>query len=236
MRPSTWVSQSQADVPDRDGWLGERERIVLAAMRFRPRRDSWRLGRWTAKLALSAWLGTSPERIEVLAAADGAPAVWLGHAGEPLPLSLSLSHRAGRAIALVADAPTAVGCDLELLERRSDAFVLEWLSPPERRFVAACERERCHPALAANLVWTAKEAAAKVRRGGLRLDVRGAAVTVGGAIHRIGAWQPLEVAWGDGHRTIAGWWRAEAGWVIAVAAEPAAGPPAPMNEIASVAE
>src|SRR5581483_12458821 len=112
-----WVSRLETDVPAGDGWLGDRERAVLAGLEIAPRRASWRLGRWTAKLALGACLETEPTRIEVLAAADGAPEPWLD--GVRVPLSISISHRAGRAIATVAGGSRAVGCDLELLEPRS---------------------------------------------------------------------------------------------------------------------
>ena len=109
--------------------------------------------------------------------ADGAPEAWLD--GRRCPVSISLSHRAGRALAAVARRADAVmGCDLELIEPRSGAFVREWLAPAEQRLVG--DRDGRERALLANLIWTAKEAAAKVRREGLRLDVRHAVVTLGG--------------------------------------------------------
>ena len=75
----------------------------------------------------------------------------------------------------------------------------------------------------ANLLWSIKEAAAKVRREGLRLDVRDAvgAPATGG---RPGTWRPVRVTWRTGPET-AGWWRAEDDLVMAVAACPP--PPAP---------
>ena len=76
-------------------------------------------------------------RIEILAAADGAPEAWLD--GERAPVSVSLSHRGGRALAAVAAAPAVVGCDLELVEPRSGAFVREWLAPAEQALVAALD-------------------------------------------------------------------------------------------------
>ena len=82
------------------------------ALRMRRRRRDWRLGRFTAKAAVGAWLSVAPERVEILAAPDGAPEAWVD--GERAPVSVSLSHRAGRALAVVAHAPAVVGCDLEL--------------------------------------------------------------------------------------------------------------------------
>ena len=161
----------------------------------------------------------APERIEILAAPDGAPEVWVS--GERAAVSLSLSHRAGRALAVVAPAPAVVGCDLEVVEPRSGAFVREWLSAPEQALVAGLAdvaRDRT-----VNGLWTAKEAVAKVRREGLRLDVRHAVVD---ASPPGPGWRPLRVRW-EGCST-AGWWREEPGWVMAVAGEPAPAQPRPL--------
>lgn len=213
-----WLARPQADVPAGERWLGPREREVLARLRVPKRREDWLLGRWTSKLAVAAWLGTTPERVEVIGAPDGAPEPYLD--GELAPLALSLSHRAGRALAVVADQPATVGCDLELVEIRSDAFVRGWLSPAEQAVVAAAGNERSR---AANLFWTAKEAAAKLRREGLRLDVRDAVVDPIPVEPGASGWQPLRVSW-DG-LTIAGWWRDEPSWVMVVAADPAPAEP-----------
>jgi 4'-phosphopantetheinyl transferase len=214
-----WLTRSAADVPAGDGWLGPRERAALGALTVARRRADWRLGRWTAKAAVAALLGLDPERVEVLAAPDGAPEAWAG--GTRAPVSVSLSHRAGRALAAVAAAPVVVGCDLEVVEPRSAAFVREWLTEAEQARVRAAGTQ--DGARAANLAWTAKEAAAKVRREGLRLDVRHAESRPAGG-SPAGGWRPLEVAWREGPRT-AGWWREEPGWVMTLATEP--GSPSP---------
>jgi hypothetical protein len=80
--------------------------------------------------------------------------------------------------------------------------------------------------LLANLFWAAKEACTKVRRQGLALNVRRAVVTLTQARPEPGQWCPLRVSWSDGPRTTtSGWWRAEPGWVMVVAGEPAPGAP-----------
>lgn len=218
-----WLSQRQADVPPGAGWLGTNERRVLATLRVVPRRAAWRLGRWTAKAALSAKLGAQPDRIEVLAAPDGAPEAWLD--GERAAVSVSLSHRGDRALAVITDVPAVVGCDLELVEPRSAAFIREWLAPAEQRLVRGCDE--AGRAVLANLIWTAKEAAAKVRREGLRLDVRRAVVSLADtSAPPFDDWRSLHVQWGDGAvATTSGWWRAEPGWVMTIACEPALGVP-----------
>jgi 4'-phosphopantetheinyl transferase len=207
--PIGWLTRSPADVPAGDTWLGERERVVLAGLQRPKRRADWRLGRWTAKAALAAMLGEDPARIEVLAAADGAPEAWLD--GAPAPVSISLSHRADRALAAVAAAPCVVGCDLELLEPRSPAFVRDWLAPEEH-------------GIEPNLAWTAKEAAAKVRREGLRLDVRSAVTRLSAGPPDDG-WQPLTVEWTREGIETRGWWRVEDGYVMTLAATPVPAPP-----------
>jgi 4'-phosphopantetheinyl transferase len=212
-----WLTSSAAEVPPGEAWLSARERAVLAGLRLAKRRDDWRLGRWTAKAVVAAWLGVGAERVEVLAAADGAPDAWLD--GAPAPVSLSLSHRAGRALAAVTDMPAAIGCDLEVVEHRSGPFVREWLTAGEQ---AALEPlDGAARDVAANLMWAGKEAAAKVRREGLRLDIRRADVELGvpGA-----GWRPLTVRWGEGGTT-AGWWCAGAGWVMTIAGSPAPASP-----------
>jgi 4'-phosphopantetheinyl transferase len=206
-----------SDVPVGRDWLGPRERAILAGQRFQPRRLAWRLGRWTAKLAISDWTGLPLDRFEVLPAADGAPEGWAD--GERLPVSVSISHREERAVAVVGAPPLVVGCDLELIEPRSEAFVRAWLAPAEQELVASCAQT--DRALIANLVWTAKEAAAKVRREGLRLDVRAALVSPSGVSEDGGgAWRPIAVAWAGGLDAVRGWWRVEPSWVMTVLADP----------------
>jgi 4'-phosphopantetheinyl transferase len=169
----------------------------------------------------------SPARVEIVAAADGAPEARLD--GRPAPVGLSLSHRAGRALAVVGEPGAELGCDLEAIEPRSAAFVSDWLSPAEQALVA--EAGATGRDLVANLLWTAKEAAAKARREGLRLDVRDAVAAPEGPDSMVpvdsGApeWRRLSVVWAGDGRRVAGWWRAEPGWVMAVAAEPAADAP-----------
>jgi 4'-phosphopantetheinyl transferase len=209
-----WLSRQLAEVPRGDRWLTAAERRAFSRFSVAPRQSSWRLGRWTAKSAVSTWLSLPPESVEVIAAADGAPEAWLH--GERLPVSVSLSHRGDRAIAAVVSPPSVAGCDIELIEPRSRAFVSDWLAPAEQRLVFACSD--ADGPLMANLIWSAKEAASKVRREGLRLDVRNAVVS--GDLGPDGAvrWRQLQVDWGDLDEPVHGWWLTDAGSVIALAA------------------
>jgi 4'-phosphopantetheinyl transferase len=216
-----WLSGCLADVPSGEDWLGGAERRALAALRLDRRRSDWRLGRWTAKAAVGAWLSVAPERVQILAAPDGAPEAWLD--GARASVSISLSHRAGQSLAVVAGAPSVVGCDLELIEPRSGAFVREWLTPVEQEMLS--RRGEAERAQIANLVWTAKEAAAKVRREGLKLDLRHALVTPQDADGAGSVWQALRIDWADGRGATSGWWCAERGRVMAIVADPRPDPP-----------
>ena len=91
-----WLIRSRADVPAGDAWPSPRERRAAACLRTAARLLDWRVGRFTAKHAVGAWLGVAPERVEILAAPDGAPEAWIGDKGAPV--SVSLSHRAGLAL------------------------------------------------------------------------------------------------------------------------------------------
>lgn len=212
---TAWLTRSLAEVPAGDEWLGASERAVLSRLRLVKRRSEWRLGRYTAKAAAAAFLEVEDGRIEVLASPGGAPVAVLD--GARAELEVSLSHRAGRAVAVVAPPGPAVGCDLELVEPRSDAFVRQWFADGERALVEAAPPDE-RPWLA-NLIWSAKEAATKAIGEGLRLDVARARVTFGVGEVDAGTdgWRPLRVRWCEEGATVQhGWFRREPEWVITV--------------------
>jgi 4'-phosphopantetheinyl transferase len=153
--------------------------------------------------------------VEIRNAPDGAPEVLV--AGSPAPLAISLSHRAGLAVCMVAPAGTAVGCDLELVEPRSDRFVADYLTAPEQAAVqAATAADRT---LLVPLLWSAKESALKALRTGLRLDTRWVAVDPP-APAGSGRWHPLTVRHPATRRVFPGWWRHDAGLVVTMVATP----------------
>ena len=210
-----WLTRDLGDVPRHDRWLSEPEREALSALQVPKRRADWRLGRWTAKAAVAAWRKVPLEAVVVVAADDGAPEALID--GGPAAVALSLSHRAGRALAAVGDPLSALGCDLEALEPRSPAFLREWLAPTEYDLVMAQAGEGRD--LAANLVWTAKEAASKARREGLRLNVRKALAEADAMAQSPGTWARLRVTWENG-LVESGWWRRDPGWVMALVSDP----------------
>lgn len=223
-----WVCRTIRDVPEGNGWLGPREREALGALVVPRRRETWRLGRWTLKAALGAWLDSGGADAEILAAADGAPEAWAG--GSRLDVEVSLSHRADIALAVVGDPGVALGCDVEVIEPRGGAFVREWLTPAEQARVVT-GRSAGDAALYANLAWAGKEASAKVRREGLRLNVRAAEVAC--ATGARGSWHGLTVTWPDCGADH-GWWRTDGGYVLTVAAAARIGAPLALDSAATL--
>jgi len=205
-----WVTAALAEVPAGDDWLGPRERAVLAELRFGPRRESWRLGRYAAKRLLGD--------AEILPTADGPPCAWRG--GARLPVSLSISHRDGLGLCAAAGGDVALGCDLERIEPRGAAFLADFLTEAENVAVA----QASDPAMLANLVWSAKESALKALHTGLRRDTRELEVSVG----RVGMpWGELVVKDLPNDRSLCGVWRCSDGFVVTLVTWPA--PPLPVS-------
>jgi 4'-phosphopantetheinyl transferase len=168
-----WVEQSLLNVPVHDEWLAERELLCLARLRVPKRRRDWRLGRWTAKCAVAQLLqlphdSASFEGIEILADSLGAPVVYLSR--EPAAVSISLSHRDGVSACVITQAMIPLGCDLELIEARSDSFVADYFTEGEQTIVA--ERHGDQRDQLVTTLWSAKESVLKALRVGLRVDTR----------------------------------------------------------------
>jgi len=212
-----------ADVPVDDAWLSPREASWVARMRFPKRRSEFRLGRWTAKKALALYLGRETSAgalgsIEIDRAPDGAPAPLVE--GRPAEAYMTMTDRADQAVCLVGPPGTALGCDLELVEPRSEAFVGDYLTPAEQGLVAAAGAERD---LLANLVWCGKESALKVLRTGLRRDTRSVEVSLPPE-PRVDGWSPLSVRAVEG-TVFPGWWQRFGAFVLTLAATEPFAPP-----------
>jgi 4'-phosphopantetheinyl transferase len=216
------------DVPADDRWLSPREAAWIARMRFPKRRSEFRLGRWTAKKALALYLGRPVEdlgAIEIGRAPDGAPAPLVD--GSPAAAYVAMTDRADQAVCLVGPPGRAIGCDLELVEPRSDAFLADFLTPAERSLVSG-RGEHDGRDLLANLVWCGKESALKVLRTGLRRDTRSVEVSLpdGPAVD---GWSPMSVRAAEG-TVFPGWWQRFGAFVLTVAATEALAPPRPLVE------
>ena len=115
-----------------------------------------------------------------------------------------------------------LGIDLEIVEPRSHGFVSDFLTPAEQEYVAGRGRGEAWDE-AANLIWSAKEAALKVLRVGLRADTRTVEVTVGDDADGDG-WRRLSVRHVDG-QVFPGWWRRDASCLLTLAALTETPPP-----------
>lgn len=181
---------SPHEVPESDDWLGPDEKEAAVRFRLPKRRSEWRTGRWAAKTLAAAQYGILPERwsrLQILAAVDGAPELWLDGQREPVPISLS--HRDGVAVAASSPRADRLGVDLERIEPRSQRFMQDFFTSEELhacRSAAEPDRE-----LLPVLIWSAKESALKALRTGLRRDTRSIEVNVP-ALPRTG-WVRLEV-------------------------------------------
>ena len=207
-----WLEHAKDDVPEDNDWLSKDEADFLKGLRFPSRRDDWRLGRWTAKHALSVFLNVPAHplvfaKMDVRPASSGAPEAFFHK--RPVAATISLSHRAGRAACAVAISGVDIGCDLEVAEPRSDAFVADYFTIEEQALVArssAIDRDRL---LA--LLWSAKESALKALGAGLRLDTRCVVVHPFPSSYDFDGWSRLLVHYsgehGSGGHVFYGWWQ-----------------------------
>ena len=220
-----WLEQSEADLPQHDYWLSPGETVRMDSMRFPKRRREWKLGRWTAKCAVATYLkwpaSCSLSKIEIPASSSGAPTVVIDRA--PSPIAISISHRAGRAMCFVAPLEVALGCDLELIEPHSSAFVLDYFTAEEQYLLHSVPPGDRWILVA--LLWSAKESALKALQSGLRASLHSVvvfpgefpqgknAIAVAGnslpAFHSQGlprTWHPMHVRCGA-EEIIHGWWQ-----------------------------
>ena len=224
-----WLEQTESDVPTGNDWFSASEAVRLEGLRIAKRRGDWRLGRWTAKCALASYLhlpddGLTLASIEIRPAASGAPEAFLNN--QPAAATISLSHRDGTAACAVAPPGVVLGCDLEIIEPRSDAFVTDYFTPEEQALVvqvSAADRSRM-----VTVLWSAKESTLKALKAGLRLDTRQVMVSVQASVPEP-SWSPLQVRYAK-NETFHGWWQSAGQLVRVLVACP---PPAPPMQLIS---
>ena len=203
-----WLEQTERDVPSGDWWLSESERALVDWLHIPKRRADWRLGRWTAKQAVSLYFNL-PRKEQALAAVElrpapsGSPEAFIH--GRAAPAQLSLSHSHGWGLCAIARLGVEVGCDLEIVEPRSPAFLLDYFTAEEQELVArtpVASRDRM-----VTLLWSTKESTLKALRCGLRADSRSVNVAPADFLHTRGEeWSPVSATHISG-RNFGGWWR-----------------------------
>lgn len=164
-------SRAWDEVPEDNTWLSPQEQALFERLKTQTRRQHHRLGRWTAKQLICETLQLLPspehlQRIEIIADKDGAP--WAFLDGTALDLNLSISHRKHRALSAISPSSLHIGCDIEWIEPRSQAFVSDFFTPEECQNTFASGQF----ALMANLIWSAKESTLKAQRVGLSRDTK----------------------------------------------------------------
>lgn len=187
-----YTLQDRSHLPTQLDWLTSGERARLDGFRFEKRRRDWLLGRWTAKLALLEVAGLPREdigRIEIAAASDGAPVPRID--GRPCQAQLSLSHSNDRAFSAVLQGALELGCDIERIEARSDAFVDTFFTAAERERVERAEPEFRDTLV--TMIWSAKESTLKALRTGLSVDTRSVEVMDDGEFSAYG-WNNARVS------------------------------------------
>jgi 4'-phosphopantetheinyl transferase len=233
-----WIEQAESDLPADNEWLSALEFAKFNTLRVPKRRADWRLGRWTAKQAVAGVLGISADqaslrRIVIHPADTGEPLVHVF--GFHNPITISLSHRDGRALCVVALGAISLGCDLELSEPKSDAFISDYFTLEEQELVASVPPFA--QSLAASLVWSAKESALKALHVGLRVDTRSVAVdrVIQKDIGRSdGTWRPMLAHCAD-QVDFHGWWRYEDGVIRTVMSDVLLDPPVQVLQSSSSA-
>jgi 4'-phosphopantetheinyl transferase len=211
------LEEREENVPESNDWLGTRERDHVRTLTFLKRRADWRLGRWAAKCAIAA-LQNIPLHADLLAAIEicpapsGAPEVLLHD--NPADVSISITHRSGIAICALALSSVRLGCDLEVIEPHSAAFVADYFTLEEQELIEQASSADRWRVVA--LLWSAKESALKALREGLRRDTRSVIVHPGNHPFREG-WKSLQVDSIEGE-SFYGWWREVNGAVQTVVA------------------
>jgi 4'-phosphopantetheinyl transferase len=212
-----WLTQELSDMPENEDWLSQGERIRIAGMRFPKRRNDYKLGRWTAKRAICACqLGAVPRdsMLEIRAAEDGAPELYLNNA--PGKFRISISHSRDRSLCVVGPPESGIGCDIEFIETRENDFFQDYFTPEELSIV---EQNTFHDrALTSMLIWSSKETTLKILREGLRRDTRSVRIDPGCRAQE-GTWNAWTGFCLQSSRTFYGWWRTCDGYVYTMASD-----------------
>lgn len=153
--------------------LSPKERTHFATLTVRKRRLEWLAGRLVAKrVILASWMldgpAPGPDAIVIAADAAGAPQIdVVGRIlGPNVPL-LSVSHGAGRAIAMVSWQPAQLpGIDVEEVAERVPAFATTYFTLAEQ----ARAKQDAEPSRMLTAMWAVKEATGKALGLGTRLD------------------------------------------------------------------
>ncbi len=214
-----YLEQRMTDLSDGDDWLSSAERLILNSFQVAKRRSDWRLGRWTAKRAISAYLGWSKEQlrdIEIRSLPSGAPVATVP--GRAVAPEISISHSSNICMCVVGAPGIWIGCDIEKLEIRSQSFIDTFFTPDEGATLQPLSTNE--KTTLANVIWSTKESYLKSTRAGLTRDTREVNTSLPAPfkweirLAKRGTWLPIWIL--DRNMTSVGYWRLTAGFVESV--------------------
>lgn len=229
-----WLLQSLSGNPQLavgqplEGILAPEEQQELARFRSAHRRSDWLLGRWTAKRLLqqivSSRCAFEPPLASIIISAEGngAPVTAFRAPDSGQAFALSISHSHGYALCAVTEGEDAViGVDLESIEPRDDQFVTALFNEDERRLVPDRPDRVRHMHVTA--IWSAKEAALKATRTGLRSAPQQVSCLIQPVYSAPQDWLPFRIKWQaqspqrDNFPNLTGWWQVLGDFVLTLA-------------------
>jgi 4'-phosphopantetheinyl transferase len=230
-----WLIQTTADHPNLlqdappKGLLSKEETAVYNNLKTAKRRQDWLLGRWTAKKLLQELIRgnngqtISSELISIIAAEDGAPSVRIDPAAgkSDLQFTISISHSHDTSFCAAVQNPEWVlGADLEWVEARPPRFIDDYFTDKERVFLQGIAPQLLDMYVTA--FWSAKEAALKAVRQGLRFDTRSIECQLEDVESALEDWVPIQFRWcrqaAELHLPkLKGWWKSTGKYVLTLA-------------------
>ena len=213
------------------GLFSVAERRAFDLLRTEKRRRDRLVGRWAMKRLLQTVLQENGcdlplDRLEIGNRDSGEPFLNGQQSIADGQWSISISHSDGVAFCGVADGMD-FGVDIERVEARSDEFINDYFTLTEQQIVA--DTPPSDRDLAVTTVWSAKEAALKALRLGLRVDTRAVECRIGFCEGEQSAWQKFRIeimrplpGMESLHRAaqphLTGWWRRMGSFVLTMAA------------------
>lgn len=246
-----WSVQHKT-APAGETFLSPLEQERAAGLRTEKRRKDWLLGRWTAKLLLQAVVhrdaGVRLDLTEIVIENDatGAPHAVLHSQVGSLPVHLSISHanecsfcalRAG--LGLVSGGQGRgisvglLGADIESVQPRPAGFVEDYFTETEIALLNGAPAGTWSRDMLVTATWSAKEAALKALKLGLRVDTRSVTCLIEPVVDPPQEWTPFDIHWdvkrlnhcsadaalklGAEPDRLVGWWRILDGYVLTLA-------------------
>lgn len=209
--------------------LSAEETAVFNDLKILKRRQDWLLGRWTTKQLLQEVIRQELDQtvpfsgMSILASEDGAPHVYFDSqfADYNGKFTISISHSHNTAFCAAVKKPDwPMGADMEWIESRSPRFAVDYFTDNEQAFLASVPFKLVDMQVTA--LWSAKEAALKAVRQGLRFDTRNVECRFEVVKNTPQEWAPFDIRWNQQTADmslprLSGWWMAADDYVLTLA-------------------